>query len=66
MPDKPSEEQSATHDAALAVLRAIVEEIKSLAHDPKAVHFCAAKLHAGIDALEKMLTKQEPPSASEH
>jgi hypothetical protein len=47
-----------THDAAIVLLRALIDEIKSLAHDPAAVHLVADKLKGGIDALEKALTEQ--------
>ena len=57
MPDAPS---SPAQDAALALLRALVEEIKSLAHDPAMVHLVAGKLHTGIDALEHMITDKPP------
>ena len=46
---------SAESDAAMALLRALVEEIKASAHDPEIVHLVAEKLHHGIDALEKVL-----------
>jgi len=49
-----------THDAALALMRAIVDEIKALAHDPATVHLLADKLKNGIDSLEKALTGNPP------
>lgn len=52
-------------NAALALLRALVEEIKSSAHDPATIHLVAGKLHHGIDELEKMLvgqpSQEKPP-----
>jgi len=61
MPDTPS-------DAGLALLRALVDEIKSIAHDPATVHLVADKLKHGIDMLERALTeepKQEQKPARE-
>lgn len=46
-------------NAALAVLRALVEEVKSSAHDPATIHVVAGKLHHGIDELEKVLVEKE-------
>jgi len=39
------------HDVMLAMMRALVEEVKSVAHDPRAVHAIADRLKHGIDAL---------------
>jgi len=52
-------EASSSHDATLALLRAAVDELKSLAHDPATVHMIADKLKHGIDALERALTENQ-------
>jgi len=56
MPDAPSP----ASDAALTLLRALVDEIKSMAHDPATVHLVADKLKHGIDVLEHAITDQPP------
>ena len=46
-------------NAAIALLRVLVDEFKSAAHDPATVHLVADKLKNGIDALEHALTTPE-------
>lgn len=54
----------AESDAAMSLLRALVDEIKASAHDPEVIHLVAEKLHKGIDALEKMLVGDKPGPAA--
>lgn len=55
-----------TSEAALALLRALVEEVKASAHDPAVVHVVAQKLHHGIDALETALAAPTKESNNGH
>jgi len=50
-PPPPSSPAPATSDAALALLRAAINEIKSVAHDPAMVHAIAERMKHGIDVL---------------
>jgi len=52
------------HDVMLALLRALVEEVRSVAHDPRAVHAIADRLKHGIDALADAIT-EDPTKAKE-
>lgn len=49
----------ALKNAALTLLRALVDEVKASAHDPATIHLVAGKLHHGIDELEKVLVEKE-------
>jgi len=54
MADPPTTSSPAA-DAALALLRALVEEVKSVAHDPAMVHAIAERLKHGIDAVAESI-----------
>jgi len=60
-----ADQSSPGSDAALALLRALVDEIKSLAHDPATVHLIAEKMKHGIDVLEKAITEEPPKQKQE-
>jgi len=53
-----------THEALLTLLNALVDEIKSAAHDPVVVHMVADKIKHGIDSLEHALTDIEHTAKS--
>ena len=46
------------HDAAVTLMRAAIDELRSIAHDPQMVHAIADKLKHGIDMLADALTEQ--------
>lgn len=55
---------SPASDAALALLRALVEEVKSVAHDPAMVHAIAERLKHGIDAVADAITEDPTKNKS--